>query len=141
VSIPLGEENPVIRTRTIVRQTRIAKLLPEQYFSFAWGILLSYLPTKWMKKIIANTTGQVSCVVTNVKGFDKPISMFDKQVVRMIGFVPPPTKIPIGFAVGSLAGDLAISLKADTAVIANPELFIQCVTEEIEMMQSFCKSK
>lgn len=87
---------------TVHRMARITaplKRLPEPYIAAIMLSLTALLPLPLALTLLGSLTSRVSLLVSNVRGPPNQLRIWGHPVQLMMGFVPPPTGVPLGIGV------------------------------------------
>ena len=82
------------------------------------------LPGSLGPRALEIAAGNAAVAVTNVRGPSDTLTLGGRKIESVLGFVPPPTGVPIGVVVSSMAGEMAITVNADPIVVRDPDLFL-----------------
>ena len=128
----------VERLRQVHRELSVAKKLPTAFLAHYLAKFTSQvLPQSWATYLYSRATASSSCVVTNVKGFDKAIHLNGSKVLSAYGFVPLAPGLPIGVVVGSYNGEVTLSVTAQPWAVPDADQFTSWIMEEyLELVQA-----
>ncbi len=138
--LPLYKMEGLGRVKEVGRRMSVAKKLPEANFGFLMGKVAGLLPTTVLKQAFDVAGAKATLAISNVKGPDKAVHFFKKEVKDMAGFLPPPPGIAIGFAIASYGNNLTISVNCDNAVCPDAEELLGFVKSEWDSMLGTAKS-
>ncbi|KAJ8602221.1 hypothetical protein CTAYLR_003659 [Chrysophaeum taylorii] len=86
--------------------------------AYALAVVLgSFAPRDALPWLMRSFAESASCAITNVKGPPLKLSLCGRDVVTVVGFLPPPPGIPVGCALVSVDGRSTISVNADASVL------------------------
>ena len=110
------------------------KKTPESKFSHYATRLVSNLPQSISSPLASYMSGKNTVVVSNVRGPDKPLTLFEKKCIVLAAPVPPPMGVALGFAVFSYQRDVMISVNVDDCVAGHDGaiLFKQCILDVLK---------
>ncbi|KAL7560609.1 hypothetical protein ACA910_000063 [Epithemia clementina (nom. ined.)] len=119
------------RLKEVHNELDFVKRLPTAFLGhYAAKIATQLLPASWVSWAFSRAHGGASCVVTNVRGFDRPIHMDGSEVLSMYGFVPLPPGIPIGVVVSSYDGKVHLTVSAQPWAVPDADQFLSWVLDE-----------
>eukprot|EP01095_Lingulamoeba_sp_RSL-Kostka_P000058 TRINITY_DN10104_c0_g4_i1.p1 TRINITY_DN10104_c0_g4~~TRINITY_DN10104_c0_g4_i1.p1 ORF type:complete len:532 (-),score=143.35 TRINITY_DN10104_c0_g4_i1:116-1711(-) len=132
------QENAIERVNIINKRMNQVKDTPEPYLAFASAKIVSYLPNAVASILYTSISKQVSLCVTNVpgvpsKGFFK---YYDKEISDLIGFVPSPVTIGLGFSVFTYADKITVGLNVDNNVTNKPTEILDLFFDELSLLNN-----
>ena len=75
--------------------------------------IISLLPRKMGQRVMETNSRRIAMVVTNIRGSDSELRILGAGMEWMLGFVPPPPGMALGFAVYSQYGQVMLSVNMD----------------------------
>jgi len=75
-------------------------------------------------------------VLTNVRGSEEQFSYRKHKIIALVGFVPPPNGVRMGFGVASYGGNVMISVNVDEDLTENPQTLIDAFIEEVDQIEA-----
>lgn len=117
VPLPVDEHEPVAAVRRIARTTEALK---RRDVAGAGDVLCAISDLTW-SGVLANVfrvalwRRAFNLIVTNVPGPTIPLYLLDARITRLVPILNLWPHVPIGIAIGSYAGSIAISIDADRA--------------------------
>jgi diacylglycerol O-acyltransferase / wax synthase len=119
LQLPVGHLDPVSRLTRIAAVTRAAKASRDRYYR---GVLASpLLPTsllrlgiRWLRR---HGGTKVNLYVTNVPGPPQPLWLAGARLQAALPIAPLVAGVPLAVAALSYAGELAISIQVDDALV------------------------
>jgi WS/DGAT C-terminal domain len=92
---------------------------------------VAVLPRTWVSYLFQKASAGSTCVITNVRGpSSQHMHMKGRTVESLYGFVPLPPGIPIGVVVSSYAGQMLLTVTAESWAVPNADLFLSWVVDE-----------
>ena len=135
IKLPLSHSLSFIDKLIVIKkELDWVKKTPESKLSHYATKLVSNLPQSMSKTLASYMSGKNTLVVSNVRGPDKPLILYDKKCIVLAGPVPPPVGVALGFAVFTYQKDVMISVNIDDCVAGHDgaTLFKQCILEVLK---------
>uniref|UniRef100_A0A7S2Y6A0 O-acyltransferase WSD1 C-terminal domain-containing protein n=1 Tax=Entomoneis paludosa TaxID=265537 RepID=A0A7S2Y6A0_9STRA len=132
VSLPCeNDQSGTERLKKVHKELSIVKRRPTAFLShYAARISSQVLPASWVSYLFSRAGAGSSCVVTNVRGYDRAIHLQGSKIEAMYGFVPLAPGIPIGVVVGSYNGQVQLTLTAQPWAVPDADRFLSWVMED-----------
>jgi diacylglycerol O-acyltransferase len=132
ISLPLSEADPKHRINLIQVQVQQAIAEPAINIVNRVAPLLVHLPASALKEL-SELASHVDVQASNVPGFRDPAYIAGSKIVKMYPFGPLPG-IPLMLVMMSHEGVCYIGSHCDTAAFSQPDLLIQCLSDEFNAL-------
>jgi diacylglycerol O-acyltransferase len=132
VDLPIHSRGAQERLYAIRAQMNALKKSPDPVATFGVLAALGYVPKLLEQVIIEFFTTKASLVVTNVPGPREPLHLAGKQIENLMFCVPHPARLGLGVSILSYAGEVRIGVRADEAVMPNPQDLVDRFHAELE---------
>lgn len=134
--LPVGHEDPEERLRAM--NERLARLKSSVEPIFTYGIvrlMLALLPL-WMSRLLIDfLANKCTCVISNVPGPRRKISLAGRSLRTMLFWVPQRADVGIGISMMSFSGRLYLGAIADTALVEDPAEIVRAFEKEFEALR------
>jgi diacylglycerol O-acyltransferase / wax synthase len=133
VPLPIACEDPHTCVSQIAERTRSAKRSPQALGAQALTGLSGFAPPTLLHQgsRLAARQRFVNLVVTNVPGPQRPLSLLDRRLERIIPLVPVGANLNLNVAILSYDGGLSFGLAADFDAVPDLEDLVDDLTEAI----------
>jgi diacylglycerol O-acyltransferase / wax synthase len=135
VSLPVGIEDSVDRLYELKRRMDTLKGSTEPTVAFGILTAMGMTPTEIENIIVDIFEKKATAVMTNVPGPREPIFLADKQVQRLMFWVPQSGRLGLGISILSYAGEVLLGVATDAGLVPDPELIVEGFYEEFVEMQ------
>lgn len=99
-------------------------------------VMLKVLPAGASRKLIDFFANKCTCVLTNVPGPSRPITMGGRRLHDLMFWVPQRSRIGIGVSILSFSGTVRMGVIGDAAVLPDPEALIDAFAEELTALEA-----
>lgn len=139
LSLPVGIEDSVDRLYEL--KSRMDALKGSTEPAVAFGILtaMGMTPTEIENIIVDIFEKKATAVMTNVPGPREPIYLADKQVKRLMFWVPQSGRLGLGISILSYAGEVLLGVATDAGLVPDPERIVEGFHEEFAEMKGKVK--
>ncbi|TCS41984.1 WS/DGAT domain-containing protein [Reinekea marinisedimentorum] len=134
LSLPLGTEDPIERSRLLHKRMNALKDSKQAWLTFQLLQLAGYLPEIIEKELIQLFSSKGSMVMTNVPGPQFPLHLSGNEIDQIMFWVPQSGSIGIGVSILTYNNHVQFGLMTDKQIIPNPEKLIDFFTEEFESL-------
>ena len=110
------------------------KQTPAALLSYLSAHVLGSLPTLWTTPIFRRATANACIAVTNVRNASHKLHIQGMAVETVTGFLPLAPGIPIGVVVQSYAGNMQLSVTAETYAVPDANIFLAWMVEEYQRL-------
>lgn len=106
----------------------------------SWAIAKTaseYLPDAITKFLMRSANANAVCVVSNVRvPVSDKLHLNGRPIESICGFLPLPPGVPIGVVVQSYAGEISLTVTADTRAVPDADRFMYWLLEEYEKLRN-----
>jgi diacylglycerol O-acyltransferase len=134
VELPVHARTAQERLYSIRAQMVALKKSPDPVAAFGMLAALGLVPKLLEQLVIEFFTTKASLVVTNVPGPREALHLGGKQIDHLMFCVPHPARLGLGVSILSYAGEVRIGVRADEAVMANPQDLVDRFHAELEQL-------
>jgi diacylglycerol O-acyltransferase len=134
LELPVHLRGAQERLYSIRAQMLALKKSPDPVATFGVLSALGLVPKLLEQIVIEFFTRKASLVVTNVPGPRESLHLAGKQIDHLMFCVPHPARLGLGVSILSYAGEVRIGVRADEAVMANPQDLVDRFHAELEQL-------
>lgn len=133
IDLPVGTADFEERTERVHSVMNRIKRGIEPLALFGAGrALLRILPGRWSAALLDYLADKCTCVLTNVPGPARTISLGGRPVRDLMFWVPQRASIGLGISILSYAGTVRVGVLADTAVMNDPQALLDAFEAELK---------
>lgn len=125
LTLPIGEEDSVMRLRNIQKQMRNIKNSREALVAYGVLALLGRAPETFKEFVVNFLSSKCSAVITNVPGPRKELFIAGSSMKEIMFWVPKSGKLGLGISLISYNNKVMLGLAADTGRVENPSEIIK----------------
>jgi len=133
------------RLREVHKELANIKKTPAALISHMLARLLSQssmiLPSSWIASVFNRSTAGAIAVVSNNRGPSKQMHIGGRRVESLYGFVPMPPGVPIGLVVMSYAGNISLTMSAESWAVPDTDQFLIWMMDEYKRLLNEAKAK
>jgi len=134
VLLPLADESPSRRLRTIKRRMDDQKGGDEARITFDWIRMSGRAGDTLEFNLIEAFARHCSLIISNIAGPRAPIVLGRAPVSGMTAWVPTSGPMGIGVCVLSYAGKINFGLSVDRGVVEAPDRLMAAITDELALL-------
>ncbi|HET7755129.1 MAG TPA: wax ester/triacylglycerol synthase family O-acyltransferase [Anaeromyxobacteraceae bacterium] len=134
VDLPVHMRGAQERLYSIRAQMTALKKSPDPVATFGVLSALGLVPKLLEQIVIEFFTTKASLVVTNVPGPRESLHLAGKQIEHLMFCVPHPARLGLGVSILSYAGEVRIGVRADEAVMSNPQDLVDRFHAELQQL-------
>jgi len=108
------------------------------YFSLLCGVVL---PDGSLRALLGSSSGNISLVVSNVRGGSEPLVFRGKVAKDFYGLVPPPPGVGVGCLILSYTDKLVFTVNADSAVGVDPVEMVDHISNAVHLLMEAPKAE
>jgi diacylglycerol O-acyltransferase / wax synthase len=139
LSLPIGIADPYDRLTELRERMDTIKGSPEAVVAFGILSAMGRAPEALQDIGVSLFGSKATAVMTNVPGPRQTIYMAGSAIRQIIFWVPQSGHLSLGVSIISYAGHITIGFAVDTALIPEPERFIEGFHQEIESLRGLLK--
>ena len=132
LTLPIGEDDPVLRLRNIQQQMGEIKNSREALVAYGVLAILGRAPLSIEEMMVNFLSSKCSAVITNVPGPRKELYIAGSSMKDIMFWVPKSGKLGLGISLISYNNKVMLGLAADTGRVEHPSEVIQIFEEEVE---------
>ena len=110
------------------------KQTPAALLAYLSAHVLGGLPTSWTTPLFRRATANACIAITNVRNASHKLHVQGMAVETVAGFLPLAPGIPIGVVVQSYAGNMQLSVTAETYAVPDANMFLAWMVEEYQRL-------
>lgn len=138
LTLPIGEDDPVLRLRNIQQQMREIKDSREALVAYVVLALLGRAPLAIEELMVNFLSSKCSAVITNVPGPRKELYIAGSSMKDIMFWVPKSGKLGLGISLISYNNKVMLGLAADTGRVEHPAEVIEIFEQEVERELKKC---
>jgi WS/DGAT/MGAT family acyltransferase len=134
LQLPVGIRARRRRLAEVHRQMDAIKHSPEGAVSYGILGVVGLTPRQIERRLVDLFASKSSLVLTNVPGPDGPVYFAGTRLAGVIPWVPAGGSIGLGVSLFSYAGRVTVGLRADAAIVPDPDAIILAFEQELERL-------
>jgi len=136
LSLPVGEDDPVVRLAELRRRALALKRSAEPVVVYAILRLLGIVPLAVQKLVVKIFGTKATAVMTNVPGPREVLHLAGTAIREIFFWVPQSGKLGLGISIISYAGHVRLGLASDAGLVPDPEVIVQGFHDEFEALRA-----
>lgn len=135
LSLPIGIEDSIDRLYELKRRMDALKDSTEPAVAFGILTAMGMPPPEIENLMVGLFEKKATAVMTNVPGPREPIYLANKQIKRIMFWVPQSGRLGLGISILSYAGEVLLGVATDAGLVPDPEKIVEGFHEEFAAMQ------
>jgi hypothetical protein len=94
-----------------------------------------FFPESVAVRIFKASSANAAVAITNSRGLQEKVHIGGRRVESIAGFLPLPPGLPVGVVIGSYAGEIHLSVNAETWAVSDSDKFLGWVLDEYKRLR------
>ena len=135
LSVPLAMADPRERLAEVRARMELLKQSTDAQTVYNLVSAFGYIPSGLQSAVAKQVGVLASAVITNVTGPTEARYFAGQKIEDGMFWAPQPARVGLGITIFSFADKVYIGVNADSKVMPDPDMFVDCVVAEFEAMQ------